>query len=299
VKAIANDISGLSSKLATQLRDTAHAVWNSTEKDDLVGYAIANLYPRFARYIDPSVTAAQITLVADTYFYAVPANVLEVSGLDWIDTDDDELGPLDDQAWQVTGDPFGGTLKVRIAPGIVEQLGTLRVHGYGRFGPLVGTAIALATSAAADDIIDTAAAHGFTLDQTVQFPSLTGGTGLSTATAYYIIAGSLAATTFQVSATPRGTAINFTTDITAGTVARYFLVPDDYVPLVLAQARAEALRRMADDRAKFEVWLARNQKQSVSVNELMQLVNDADIEIERLRQRLPRTWRRPVPGRLG
>lgn len=212
---MANDLATLSSKLATQLRDTAHAVWNSTEKDDLVTWSVANLYPRFARSIDPSVAAADVTLVADTYFYAVPSGTIEVSGVDWKDTDGDELGPLNDQAWQVTGDPFGTTLKIRVAPGIVDQLGKLRVHGYGRYG----------------------------------------------------------------------TATN--------------LIPDDYVPLVLAQARAEALRRMADDRAKFEVWLARNQKQSVTVNELLQMVNDADIEIQRLRFLLPRTWRRPVPGRLG
>lgn len=212
---MANDLATLSSKLATQLRDTGHDVWNSTEKDDLITWSVANLYPRFARYIDPSVVGAEITLVDGTYFYSVPSGVLEVSGLDWIDTDGDELGTLDGQAWQVTGDPFGGTLKIRVAPRIVEQGGTLRVHGYGRY------------------------------------------------------------------------------DTTTN------LIPDDYVPLVLAQARSEAYLRMVGDRARFEQWLAREQTQNVSVNELEQMVNQAEGEALRLRATLPKTFRRPVPGRLG
>jgi len=297
---LANTLATLASKLAQQLRDTDHEVWNSIELDDLVTWSVANLYPRFARYIDPSVTAADIALVADTYFYSVPAGMVEVNGVDWKDTDGDELGPLDDQAWQVTGDPFAGNLKVRVAPGIVDQLGTLRLHGYGRYdiGP-VGPGITLATSAAADDIIDTTTAHGLTAGAAVEFSGLTGGTGLIAGVAYFVIAANLAGTTFQVSTVTGGTAVNFSTDITAGKVYATHYVPDDYVSLALAQARAEALRRMADDRSKFEVWLARNQKQNVTVNELLQMVNDADIEMERLRRRLPRTWRRPVPGRLG
>lgn len=81
-----------------------------------------------------------------------------------------------------------------------------------------GTAVTLATSAAADDILD-ATAHGFTAGDVVTFLTKTGGTGLSVGTIYYVIAANLAADTFQVSATPGGSAVNFTTDITAGTVA--------------------------------------------------------------------------------
>lgn len=74
----------------------------------------------------------------------------------------------------------------------------------------------LATSAAADDIIDTATAHGFVAGQRVMFQSKTGGTGLATGTPYYVIAANLGSTTLQVSLTAGGAAINFTTDITAG-----------------------------------------------------------------------------------
>lgn len=82
-----------------------------------------------------------------------------------------------------------------------------------------GASITLATSAAADDIIDTATAHGFALHDVVEFPSpLTGGAGLAADTQYFVIAANLGAQTFQVSATKGGAAVNFTTDITAGTV---------------------------------------------------------------------------------
>lgn len=84
----------------------------------------------------------------------------------------------------------------------------------------VGAAITLATSAAADDIVDTATAHGFAAGDKVVFPSLTGGTGLTAGRVYYVIAANLAATTFQVSTTAGGAAVNFSADITAGTVRK-------------------------------------------------------------------------------
>jgi hypothetical protein len=78
------------------------------------------------------------------------------------------------------------------------------------------TGIALATSSEADDIIDTATAHGFTAGQRVMFESLTGGAGLTALTPYFVIAANLASTTLQVSLTLAGTPALFTTDITAG-----------------------------------------------------------------------------------
>lgn len=84
----------------------------------------------------------------------------------------------------------------------------------------LGTPVTLALSAAVDDIVDTATAHGFVAGDEVVFPTLTGGTGLTVGRIYYVIAANLAAQTFQVSATAGGAAINFTADITAGTVRK-------------------------------------------------------------------------------
>lgn len=66
--------------------------------------------------------------------------------------------------------------------------------------------------------------------------------------------------------------------------------------LALAIARAEALRRMVGSRARYEKWMALNQKANVSVNELTQMMNEADGEAARLRS-MSKTWRRPVPAR--
>ncbi len=75
-------------------------------------------------------------------------------------------------------------------------------------------------SSATDDIIDTVSAHGFAVGNRVQFTALTGGAGLSVGTVYYVVGTSLGSTTFRVATTQNGTPINFTTNITAGTVVR-------------------------------------------------------------------------------
>jgi hypothetical protein len=50
----------------------------------------------------------------------------------------------------------------------------------------------------------------------VRFSSITGGAGLSASTDYYVISPST--NTFKLSATSGGSEIDFTTDITAGTL---------------------------------------------------------------------------------
>jgi hypothetical protein len=85
--------------------------------------------------------------------------------------------------------------------------------------PGPGADVSIQTSAASDDIID-ATAHGFVAGDVVVFTALTGGTGLTVGQFYYVIATSLTADDFMVSATPGGSAVNFTTDITAGTVRK-------------------------------------------------------------------------------
>lgn len=75
----------------------------------------------------------------------------------------------------------------------------------------------LQTSAAADDIVD-CNTHGFQVGDAIVFTALTGGSGLTTNTVYYVTATSFGTNTFRPATTPGGTAINFTTDITAGAV---------------------------------------------------------------------------------
>jgi hypothetical protein len=77
------------------------------------------------------------------------------------------------------------------------------------------------------------------------------------------------------------------------------LIPDALVPMVLADARSEAYRRIVGQRARFEQWQAASHEQDVTVNELLALTQEAQANAERVRARLPRTVRRPVPGRLS
>lgn len=113
----------------------------------------------------------------------------------------------------VPNDPATST-KVRTFP--ITVLGDLPTPAKVRV-TVDADANALQTSAAADDIID-CTSHGFEVGDAVIFTALTGGAGLTVGTVYYVIAANLAANTFQVSATPGGAAVNFTTDITAGSV---------------------------------------------------------------------------------
>lgn len=71
------------------------------------------------------------------------------------------------------------------------------------------------TGDAATDVIS-ATGHIYLADQTVIFSAITGGAGLSANTVYFVRNPS--GNTFQLSTTSGGAAINFTTNITAGTV---------------------------------------------------------------------------------
>lgn len=72
------------------------------------------------------------------------------------------------------------------------------------------------TGVAATNVI-TANAHGFANGDKVQFTAITGGTGLVISTNYFVV--SRTANTFKLAATSGGAEIDFTTDITDGTIA--------------------------------------------------------------------------------
>jgi hypothetical protein len=71
--------------------------------------------------------------------------------------------------------------------------------------------------------------------------------------------------------------------------------PDRYVPWILAMARADAGRREIAKRMNATNWLTVNQVQNISVNELVQMVNEADFEARTLGA-AAKTWRRPKPA---
>lgn len=65
------------------------------------------------------------------------------------------------------------------------------------------------------------AGHTFVNNDPVTFTALTGGAGFTVGTTYFVVS-SVAGVSYQLSATSGGAAINFTTDISAGTIGRAF-----------------------------------------------------------------------------
>jgi hypothetical protein len=96
--------------------------------------------------------------------------------------------------------------------------------------------------------------------------------------------------TLRLTAYGRYTLVTQSADQTAA-------IPDDYIMLVLSIARAEAYRRLAANRARFEQWQVANQVQNISVNELLQMIGDADSQAEDEWVGLKR-WQKPVVGRI-
>lgn len=78
------------------------------------------------------------------------------------------------------------------------------------------------TGVALTDLITTASDHDFAAGDRVYFPARTGGTEITIGYGnwYYVLASGLTNDDFKVSATLNGAAVNFSTDISAGTVRR-------------------------------------------------------------------------------
>lgn len=74
------------------------------------------------------------------------------------------------------------------------------------------TAIVTGATAAASTDLVTETAHGLSAGQALYFTTLTGGTGLTVGTVYYVIASGLTANAFKVSLTAGGSAVDITGD---------------------------------------------------------------------------------------
>lgn len=214
---MSNSLATLNGYLDTALNDASDMTWASAEKNNVIDWAVAMLWPRVSFPTDP--TSTTLSLVAGTYFYELPADdgtIMAVSKLGLVADDDTELGFLT-SSWEIVGDVYAtaSAPQIHISPVIVDSYagGVVRVYGYCRF--------------------DTSAA----------------------------------------------------------------LIPDEYVPPVLATARAELYRRVTGDRTRFKAWLSRQQTQNVSENEALSMVADAQRDADRLRDQR-KVWQRPVPGRV-
>lgn len=209
---MANDLKTMRERLRQQLSDVDDDTWDAGEKDDLLKWALRKLNYRTPRPLDPETATQQITLVADTYFYAIDSGIRQVFKVVLYNSDGDLVGRINN--WEASGDLLSGTGKIHIAPTVVESFAGGEVHLY--------------------------ATGLYDLDTNV--------------------------------------------------------IPDDYVAALLATARAEALRRLITDRARFKQWQVANQVQNISVNELIQMVNEAD-RAAADEQVMLKQWQMPVHAR--
>lgn len=84
------------------------------------------------------------------------------------------------------------------------------------------------TGVAATDLF-TSTDHQMDVGQQVVFTAVTGGAGLVTnSTVYYVIASGLTVDAFKLSLTDGGSSINFTTDLTAGTIALVGMLTNNF-----------------------------------------------------------------------
>lgn len=76
------------------------------------------------------------------------------------------------------------------------------------------------TGVDATDLLTAGAAHGFLVGDRVNFPTLTGGIGLTADTGYYYVESVPSTTTFKISATRGGAVLSLGSNVTDGTVKR-------------------------------------------------------------------------------
>lgn len=117
----------------------------------------------------------------------------------------------------IQADQKGDTATQRKAR--VEDLLGFDVYGTAGMPTNTPSGTQAITGTAATDLINLTA-HGYNDGDRIIFPALTGGSGLTAGTTEYFVRDA-SADTFKVSATVGGAAVNFTTDISAGTVKRY------------------------------------------------------------------------------
>lgn len=130
-----------------------------------------------------------------------------------LDTILDVSFPVTSEELTLEIDDFAGRLLNPAMDAIVQDVDSRLAIELGNAA--VGGPTAAITATAATDVINLTS-HRYVNGDKVEFPTLTGGAGLTAGTDYYVV--SAATNTFKVSATRGGAAIDITTDATAGTV---------------------------------------------------------------------------------
>lgn len=104
------------------------------------------------------------------------------------------------------------------------------------------------TSVASTDLF-TLTSHGYVAGDAIAFSALTGGAGLTLNKRYYVIAAGLTVNAFAISTTPGGSSFDHTTNVTAGTVAKF-----NSVGQVTSLGNAGSSRDLIDASAYGDDW---------------------------------------------
>lgn len=124
---MSNDLTTLTTKLETQLGDPNNAVWAETELQDLLGWAVEDLFLE-----RPRITRESVTLVDGQDQYTL--NTLHsVYRVDLLDGDDNLLMPLNPGTWETWGDGQESGMTLYINPIYAKEDWSLRVHGYAPY----------------------------------------------------------------------------------------------------------------------------------------------------------------------
>ena len=91
------------------------------------------------------------------------------------------------------------------------------------------TVITSGGTAAATGNLITKTAHGLTTDDRIYFTTLTGGTGLSLNTSYYVISSGLTVDDFKVSTTQGGGAVDITADYASVAFAKFQTITGNFL----------------------------------------------------------------------
>ena len=128
-----NDLSSLTAKLATQLRDTTYAVWTQGEMAELLTLAVDDLWPSVSYRTKDDTTT--ITIVSGTRLYAIPTTVVDVDRVDVKDASNKYIGPMMDGSWDVTGDTLTGSGWLTVNPSVNDNYagGKFVLEGYCRY----------------------------------------------------------------------------------------------------------------------------------------------------------------------
>jgi len=128
-----NDLSSLTAKLATQLRDTTYAVWTAGEMAELITLSVDDLWPSVSYRVKDDTTT--INIVSGTRVYAIPTTISDIDRVDIKDSGSKYVGPLMGGAWDVTGDPLMGTGWLTVNPTVNDQYGGGKfvLEGYHKY----------------------------------------------------------------------------------------------------------------------------------------------------------------------